>query len=295
MRQICSKSFHLICSASRCIDLVKSILDARALLKANGGLKFCAHRQDVEIKLVDPPIFVWEPVPDMCIPSELPKVLEAMKYVDVLSPNQKELAALFGESKPDAFMACELDVLERQCNELLTKGFGKKPSAVIVRRGERGCYIASNNRHTWFPAYHRPRDEVPVKDRPKWTNKVVDPTGGGNAFLGAFCAGICCTVSDGSTNFERAAMYGSVASSFVIEQVGMPTRSVEGDHELWNGDSVRDRLVKFEQSIPLERLSQGQLDDASPFTVVSEEVWGEQDRVAVRKALDASDKRCPTG
>ena len=256
---------------------MKGILEARKKIKDSGRLL-----QDNETKTVlkpmDPPIFVWEPVPDCCTPDELPKVLEALRYVDVISPNHHELAMLFGETGSDPFMACELSKMERQCNELLTHGFGKKPSAVVVRRGERGCYIASDSRHSWFPAYHRPKYELSPKKQAKWTQKVVDPTGGGNAFLGGFCIGLLDVMPEGKTNFEQAAIYGSVAASFAIEQVGMPSLSYSNDGiELWNGDLVIKRLEKFVKRLSkLEKLSESERLRSSLYGPIPTLLFGEK-------------------
>ena len=235
----------------------------------------------------EPPIFVWEPVPDCCTPNELPNVLEALKLVDVISPNHHELGALFGETGPDLFGACELDVMERQCNELLSKGFGKKPSAVVVRRGDQGCYVASNTRHTWFPAYYRPREDLDKEKQKAWTSKIVDPTGAGNAFLGGFCVGILDVMPQGRTEFEQGAIYGSVAASFVIEQVGMPSMShTEDGKELWNGEAVDERMAKFCKRLPLERLSENQRFDASLYGPCKALVFGEPKIRTERIAAD---------
>jgi hypothetical protein len=79
-------------------------------------------------------------------------------------------------------------------------------------------------------------------------HEVIDPTGGGNAFLGGFSIAL----ARGQPILEAAA-WGSVAASFAIEQVGTPalTRRQEGlegsaeKGELWNGVSVEDRLREF--------------------------------------------------
>ncbi|MCJ1255231.1 hypothetical protein MMC24_003047 [Lignoscripta atroalba] len=265
-----SKCYHLICTASRCIELVKGILEARAKLRQENKIRLVD-----ELKPFDPPLFVWEPVPDSCVPSEMLIVLEALRHVDVISPNHHELASLFGETGPDPFMASELQVLERQCNELLSRGFGKKPSAVVVRRGERGCYVASNIRHTWFPAYHRPRDELNRKEQRTWTQKVVDPTGGGNAFLGGYCIGLLDLHLDGETEFERGAIHGTIAASFAIEQVGMPQLSHADDgRELWNGEWVGTRWEKYCKNLPLDRLDLNQSKEASLYGSVSSVIFG---------------------
>jgi sugar/nucleoside kinase (ribokinase family) len=74
---------------------------------------------------------------------------------------------------------------------------------------------------------------------------VVDPTGGGNGFLGGLAVGLVRTDFD----VVEAARWGSVAASFTIEQVGMPqlTASTDDTTELWNGVSVQERLRDFQQ------------------------------------------------
>jgi hypothetical protein len=77
-----SKSFHLICSPERCVDLVVNILDRRS--GTAGG---------IDLKR---PLFIWEPVPDLCVVSELGACRKALDYVDVVSPNHAELCGFFG-------------------------------------------------------------------------------------------------------------------------------------------------------------------------------------------------------
>ncbi len=46
---------------------------------------------------------------------------------------------------------------------------------------------------------------------------VVEPTGAGNAYCGAFLAGWVTT-----GDLRTAGLYGAVAASFLVEQVGLP-------------------------------------------------------------------------
>lgn len=39
--------------------------------------------------------------------------------------------------------------------------------------------------------------------------------------------------------------WGSVSASFMIEQVGVPTLSADGEGELWNGSRIEERLEEF--------------------------------------------------
>lgn len=212
-----SKSFHLVCSPARCIDLVTGILDRRKQL----------HQQN---NTTDerPPLFVWEPNPSQCNPEQLEKCREALKHVDVVSPNQSELTAFFGVSAyPTGWL--DREVIERCCKDWATSGIGGDGNGVVVvRAGKDGCFVAKGALKFWLPAYH-PSAE-----------KVIDPTGGGNTFLG----GLAVTLARGHS-LTYAAMCGSIAASFAIEQVGMPTLSQGPDGELWNGERVVDRIIEY--------------------------------------------------
>ncbi|MCJ1245783.1 hypothetical protein MMC30_002987 [Trapelia coarctata] len=238
--QVLAKCFHLICSPTRCVDLVKGILEKRSTTSFGDAAE---SRIEPESR----PLFVWEPVPDSCKPEEFANTLEALKIVDIISPNHHELAALFGSpNTANLSEPSELATLEHQCSELLDHGFNKGHGAVIVRRGENGCYIASRHRHISIPAYHQPMSETPAEEGSRWRQRVVDPTGGGNTFLGGFCVGLLDEFAAGTDRLEDAALYGSVAAGFAIEQVGMPKLSHRDDgQELWNGEAVEDRLSEL--------------------------------------------------
>ena len=239
-----SKSFHLICTPTRCIELVKGIMSRR---KA-----FLSEDSHLNSGTSDAPFFVWEPMEHCCRPSELPSVLEAMEFVDVFSPNDRELSALFREENQDESTVAKQD-LQWYCKTLLAQGFGLRPSAVVVRMGEDGCFVASHTRNVKLPAYHTPLKDIKQEDRAAWKNKVVDPTGGGNAFLGGYCIGLLMDewrdLGPGLTPFEGAALLGSVTSSFAIEQSGMPKLSYHEGQELWNGERSLDRLASMRRRV----------------------------------------------
>lgn len=263
-----SKTYHLICSPRRCIELVQGILEKRKALELDG--KFLPGT-------MERPIFVWEPVPDLCVPSELLNCMEALKFVNVISPNLDEFTALCGV-EIDLDQDSGHQILRSKCEELLTLGFGCKPGAVVVRLGERGCYCAQSARHTSFPAFYgfsSKSDNTQIEEvqhrsekRKFESGKVVDPTGGGNAFLGGFCIGLMTEPHAGRlTDFEVACMYGSVAASFAIEQVGMPklSYSERDGRELWNGESVYDRTSQFEIRLNVPPLTDEQQRNASLY------------------------------
>lgn len=68
-----------------------------------------------------------------------------------------------------------------------------------------------------------------------------------NAFLGGFIVG-----HSETADFVKAAYYGSVAASFLVEQIGVPqldrSRSLAGI-ELWNGEDPFNRLDAYQQRL----------------------------------------------
>jgi sugar/nucleoside kinase (ribokinase family) len=212
-----AKSFHLICSPLRCIELVQSILALRHQSGRPGNSQ---------------PLFIWEPVPDLCLVAEYANCLKALKYVDVVSPNNGELGGFFGQ-KTDGPDHVNHRLLESLCRQWLDSSVGRHgKGGIVVRCGKDGCLVASQEQSKWLPAFHQS------------TEKVVDPTGGGNGFLGGLAVGL----ARGST-LEEAAVSGSVSASFAIEQVGMPVLAHETDGETWNGVRVEDRVSEFKQRL----------------------------------------------
>jgi len=220
-----SKSFHLICSPLRCIDLVENITTLR-------------KQQDPSRAGVQRAVFIWEPVPGLCTTDEFENCLKALKYVDVVSPNNSELGGFFGK-KTDGEHQVNFRAVEGLCGQWLESGIGPDGNGgIVVRCGKDGCLVTHKRLRKWLPAYHQSAD------------KVVDPTGGGNGFLGGLAVGL---LRGGSSkvldNLEEAAIWGSISASFAIEQVGMPVLSHSGDGETWNGVRVENRLSDFKQRL----------------------------------------------
>ncbi len=219
-----SKSFHLICSPLRCIDLVENILSLRNASQS----QIPDHR----------PLFIWEPVPDLCTVEEFDNCLRALKHVDVVSPNNDELGGFFGKTTDGPYHV-KHRLIEELCNQWLEKGIGvDKEGGIVVRCGKDGCLVMCNGLRKWVPAYHQSAE------------KVIDPTGGGNGFLGGLAVGLVRNGTKTSTErLEEAAIWGSVAASFAIEQVGMPSLSHNSRGETWNHVEVEERLSEFRQRL----------------------------------------------
>ncbi|KAJ4353560.1 uncharacterized protein N0V89_005290 [Didymosphaeria variabile] len=219
-----SKSFHLICSPLRCIDLVDNILALR-----NQSGRAPSPR----------PLFVWEPVPDLCIPDEMPNCLQALRHVDCVSPNHAELGGFFGRDT-NGKDHVNYRLIEELCDEWLESGIGVEgKGSVVVRAGKDGCLVTQSGSRKWLPAYHQ------------LAQNVVDPTGGGNGFLGGLAVGLVRgRGAPGLKRIEEAAIWGAISASFAIEQVGMPilSHSPQGE-ETWNGVLVEDRLSEFKERL----------------------------------------------
>jgi hypothetical protein len=234
--QIMAKSFHLVCSSERCISLVKGITHRRGRLWAPSE----GSREGQE-----PALMVWEPVPEFCIPEQRAKFKEAVQHVDIVSPNAEELAGFF---------ASELPVWseEKAAKEVLAWGIGPHGDGVLVtRQGSKGCAAYLRERQFHLRAYH-----LSTEDQ---QSTVIDPTGGGNTFLGALALAINGNVTPSMSVLHKllvevephgrllgALIYATIAASFVIEQPGMPMLSQKGrEKELWNEELFEDRLVTY--------------------------------------------------
>ncbi|KAI0913634.1 Ribokinase-like protein [Ustulina deusta] len=312
---LASRTFHLICSPKRCRQLVLEIKDKRAELPAsvsNGptGGKLRDGDDATAGNHLPKPIFIWEPVPDLCTPDELLNCTNVLPLVDVMSPNHAELAGFMGDDGLDPETGeISTRAIERACEQLL----GSMPLqsfSIVVRAGEKGCYLARNggrkrtHKHKsktkgkkpsallhgglrpdtdmealfagllqdaegsiareeievdpgierWIPAFHTntyEEDDGPVNREgeteggtaqgKKKKGKVIDPTGGGNTFLG----GLAVALAKGK-GLEEAAAWGSVAASFAIEQIGVPTLGYDDEgRETWNGVRVDERFEEF--------------------------------------------------
>lgn len=244
----------MVCSSSRCIFIIRDVLRRREELRNTGNLPpdFLKER----------PIFVWEPVPDMCTPEEQQKFLEACHDVDVVSPNDLELGLMFEQPSWNEESSFGKDVVKK----ILASGIGPRGEGhLVIRAGKDGSYSFSRSRRIWLPAYHQPTASK--------ISPVIDPTGAGNSYLGALAQGM---VSEGREaakvidsvlgeseswqsaiasqekrgSIEIALILATVAASFVVEQIGVPqlSTSLEGK-ELWNGTEFTERVRLYTQGL----------------------------------------------
>lgn len=179
--------------------------------------------------------------------------------VDVVSPNAFELAGFFGKSDWDGKEESDLEIV----NKIISSGIGLDGKGLlVVRSGKDGSYTYCQDKSLWLPAYYNAGITKDSKDSP-----IADPTGAGNAFLGALAQAM---VSEGRppiglakadlgeskvwSNIVHAwgsknedvllsLICATVAASYAVEQVGLPTPSLTKDgEELWNGSAFTQRI-----------------------------------------------------
>ena len=270
-------------------------LDSGAVGKEESGQE--KWRGEGELKNGSWPLVLWEPVPNLCSPEYKQSMLNTLEFVDVVSPNEGELLAFFAdeaEGKLGSGVGWDeseevLTSLEdkRRRTEVLAKklalhrrmGGSRQHGAVIVRCGAQGCYLVWQHEPSsndalispappvipisaiWLPAYHTPMSTSSATSRLNSSTSVVDPTGAGNAFIGGLAVGLARPELGnryGKINrWILAAMYGQVAASFVVEQVGVPRLSVDpiDDVERWNGEVAQVRLKSYVERLEGDILS----------------------------------------
>ncbi|KIM91056.1 hypothetical protein PILCRDRAFT_765050 [Piloderma croceum F 1598] len=174
------------------------------------------------------PTTIYEPIPDRCVPEELPNLINVLPSISVLSPNAEEALSLLSLPKLPT-----KQLVEHAASKFADIGVGQcGAGCVIIRSGAMGAYVATRAKGgRWIDAF--------------WTgntNKVIDVTGAGNSFLGGLAAGLL--QADGDV--YDAALYATVSAGFTIEQAGLPSLSLTGNLiEEWNGDSPQRRLEEL--------------------------------------------------
>lgn len=214
-----SRCFHFFLDPTEIIDQTAQLLELRE-----------------ESGITEPPFIVWEPRAYACTPGYLRNIIEALRVVDVFSPNHIELAQTVGMDVP---AMPDKDAFERLCAPLMVERSGPGAREILVTRaGAMGCFVKTETQSVLLPAYHSPSKDATADI----ASKVVDTTGAGNAFLGAFAMGLM----QSSGDVIHAACAGNVGASFAVEQVGVPALTISEDREeLWNGEEVSTRMQVY--------------------------------------------------
>jgi len=144
------------------------------------------------------PVLSLEPFKPADRPLSGAALRQLCSAADIFSPNVAEAQSLVGNGTP---------------NELVRRLADAGASIVALRMGSEGSLVYASLGATHFSsASHL----VPIHV-PAIPTNVIDPTGAGNAYCGGFLAGYIQT-----GDVLTAAHYGTVAASFLVEQVGLP-------------------------------------------------------------------------
>lgn len=129
---------------------------------------------------------------NLWINTMLKELKETLRHVDVLIVNDSEARQLTNESN-----------LISSAKKILTMG----PRIVIIKKGEHGAILMTENTFFSAPAY-------PLE-------KIFDPTGAGDCFAGGFIGWLARTDDLSDENLKRAVIYGSTLASFCVEQFSL--------------------------------------------------------------------------
>jgi sugar/nucleoside kinase (ribokinase family) len=157
--------------------------DAKGLYLVLDGANFMRWRN-----LYRGPLTLWEPNQPYMVGKHATEFKRLLSRTAIVSPNTQEARAIFGFLNPESLVS-----------EMLANG----AEMVVLRMGSEGSLVATKSepKPLYIPA-------VPVPS-------IVDVTGAGNAYCGAFLAGL---IRTGSA--LQAGRWGAVAASFCIENNG---------------------------------------------------------------------------
>jgi len=144
------------------------------------------------------------------IPGKRQALLDVVSRVDMLFVNDTEAKLLSGE-----------DTVLAAARKLISMG----PSGVVIKRGEYGALLFTEDGPFFCPAY-------PVES-------VVDPTGAGDSFAGGFMGYLSTCDSINEDTLRIAAVIGSATASFVVEGF-----SIERMREISRAN-IEDRVADF--------------------------------------------------
>jgi len=150
-------------------------------------------QQDEILNQVEKPKLVAMDTINLWINQKRDSLLKVLEKVDFYFANDEEVKLLTGEKN-----------LIKAGKKILEGG----PSLVVIKKGEHGALVLGKD--LVFGILAHPCEEV------------VDPTGAGDSFAGGFL-GYLDKVKDFDDDMDvrRAAVYGSVLASFVIEDFGI--------------------------------------------------------------------------
>lgn len=172
-------------------------------------------QEDIRLQLENPKLVAMDTI-NLWINIKREALLKVLRDVDMFFANDEEVKMLAGE------------------NNLITAG--KKlqemgPALMIIKKGEHGALLLGEDfifGALAFPCEH-----------------VVDPTGAGDSFGGAFLGYLDKVQSFEQKHLRRAAVYGTVMASFTIEKFGIEGLKSLTHEQIEQRFSEINKLVSF--------------------------------------------------
>jgi len=165
---------------------------------------------------VKSPKFVVADTMDLWLNIAMPELLKLLRRVDAFVLNESEACQLTQESN--------LIAAAKKIHKL-------GPKFVIVKKGEHGSILSGPSGMFVAPAF-------PLE-------KVVDPTGAGDSFVGGMIGFLAAARGPLEKNLRRAMIYGSVTASFCCEGFGLSATLRATRERIEARVKELERLTKF--------------------------------------------------
>lgn len=141
-------------------------------------------------------------------------LIKVLENIDIFFVNEQEIKQLSGEN-----------ILLKAIKTIKKLGIG----LIVVKKGENGVLLYSDNFMIFAPAY-------PLE-------KIVDPTGAGDSFAGAFLSYLVKHRSFNKQTLKEALLYSCVIASFTVEDFGVLSLAHIGEH------AIKARLNHFKKML----------------------------------------------
>jgi len=176
-----------------------------------GNLSPVVQRQVIE-QMPHRPKFIALDTMNFWMDTMMEELKKTIAMVDIIIINEEEARQLSGEK-----------ALTKAAKKIFEMG----PQYIIIKKGEHGAMLFSKDKIFVAPA-------LPL-------DNVVDPTGAGDTFAGAFIGYIA---QQDATDFETlktAVIIASAMASFTVEQMG--TRALES----LSAEEIKNRILQFKE------------------------------------------------
>ncbi len=173
------------------------------------------QQDDILVQVEHPKLVAMDTI-NLWINTKPESVLKVLEKVDIFFANEEEIKLLTKQTN-----------LIKAGKRLMEMG----PSFIAMKKGEHGALIMGQE--FVFGVMAHPCEEV------------VDPTGAGDAFAGGFLGYLDKVKSFDQEAIRKAAVYGSVMASFVIEDFGIDRFKSLSPSEIEERYNTLKKLVSF--------------------------------------------------